>query len=95
MPRKPDENSFDDFNKGDLVEVLWIDALVATGWTETAELKKKKPDIQCRTSGYFLFATDEYVCLCSSSGQKNFKEVNGVMYIPLDWTQEVRRLPSA
>lgn len=95
VPRKPEEICFDACTKGDVLLVEWIDAMVATGWTAMSDLKKKKPDIRCRSVGFFLFKTDEFVCMASSAGAKSVKEVNGVIYIPLDWCQKITRLPSS
>jgi len=96
VPRKkPVAGCWKQFKQGVMLEVTWIDAMASAEWTDVESLKKKEPDLLCKTVGYFLYQTDAYVCLAATLGAVKGDEANGVMYIPKDWTQKVKRLPSA
>lgn len=82
----------EDLEYGDKIEVEWIDADQGAEWTTLGDILGEEPDLECRTVGYFLYATDRLIVGSTTIGIQDDTALNGVFHIPRCWFQKCRRL---
>jgi len=70
---------------GDRVTITWIDSLEIAGWKPLSEAIEIPDEVFCKTTGYFLNQTKDFITIAHTIGLSENNEVNGVFHIPKTW----------
>lgn len=76
-----------------LIYIEWTDACEKSGWKSMAEAIKVEDEVKCRTVGFFLKQTEDFIILANSIGLTEKNDVSGVWQIPLAWITKIKRIP--
>ncbi len=75
---------------GDRISIDWVDACEMPGWKSLSEAIKVPDEIFCRTSGYFLNQTKDFITIAHTIGLSEKNDVTGVFHIPKRWIRGVK-----
>lgn len=75
---------------GQPIEVIWCDACEVPGWKSVENASVIPSDVVCKTRGYFLGKTKEYLSIVHTIGLDETQDVCGVIHVPLKWIKKIK-----
>lgn len=75
---------------GDRITITWQDACEMSGWRTVSDAIKIPDEIFCRTIGYFINQTKDFITIAHTIGLSDKNDVTGVMHIPRKWIQKIQ-----
>ena len=78
-------------HKNDLIEIEWVDAHDTSDWLTEEEAKKRPPEIDCKSVGYYLRRDKELIYISSSIGKMKKGERDRKV-IPRGMIKRIRKL---
>lgn len=74
---------------GDRITVTWTDALTVDGWKSVSEAIKIPNEVFCKTTGYFLNQTKDFITIAHTIGLSEKNDVDGILHIPKIWITKI------
>ena len=75
---------------GQKIYIEWLDACECAGWKTCDSALKIPDDVFCKTNGFFLNKTKDFVTLAHTMGRGRNNDVTGIFHIPLGMIKKVR-----
>ena len=75
---------------GDRVTITWTDACTMDGWKSVSEAIKIPDEVFCKTLGYFLNQTKDFITIAHTIGLSSKNDVTGVLHIPKAWITKIK-----
>jgi len=75
---------------GQPIEVVWCDACEISGWKSVNDALQIPDEVVCKTRGYFLDKTKEYLSIAHTIGLDKSNDVCGIIHIPIKWVKKIK-----
>jgi len=84
------------FKKDDIIEIVWLDSFnSSSGWKNSDEIEKwinDRPFFTCKSIGYMIKETTDYVILGQTKDENSYGDVMGLTSITKGTIKSIRRL---
>jgi hypothetical protein len=75
---------------GDKIYVEWNDAYSSdNSWVSFENAIEIPEEVFCKTSGFFVHKTKDYLIIANTVGNTKEDDIGGVLYIPRKWINKV------
>lgn len=75
---------------GDRVYIEWLDAYTTDGWTTLEKAMEESSNAFCRTIGFYVGQTKEFITVSHTQGKTKKNSLMGVVSIPRRWIKKIR-----